>query len=118
VKEPIELSPKRKMASMCGLIADPAQLAILRGAVHAYCEKHGIMDAAARERVAGQVLDLFFLGVTEPSALVRGLERRSSDLGQSVASAPGGLLLGQNADSEAYHRENLDWLAAEIRKAG
>jgi hypothetical protein len=91
---------------MYGSIVDPAQLAILRGAVHAYCEKHGIVDAAPRDWVAGQVLDLFSLGVIEPGALARELDQRSSDLRQPVASAAGGPLLRRRYDQEALFGEN------------
>lgn len=89
---------------MHGSIADPAQLAILRSVVHAYCDKHDIVDPAARDWVAGQVLDLFFLGVIEPDALARELERRSSELRHQVASVSGGSLLRQGDVQEALFR--------------
>ena len=103
---------------MYGLIADPAQLAVLRGAVHAYCEKHGIVDAAARERVAGQVLDLFSLGVIEPDALASGLDRRLSHLDQPVARLPGGLSLRSGSEKGILSEEPSGGPVVKLRKAG
>lgn len=55
-------------------IANPEQLAVLRGAVDEYCGVRGIVESARREDVAAVVLALYSSGTQTSEAIMAGLE--------------------------------------------
>ncbi len=58
-------------------IANPEQLAVLRGAVDEYCGVRGIMEAAQRDDVAAAVLALYSSGTQTSEAIMASLEASS-----------------------------------------